>query len=148
MRSKHTNCVQKMMILTEQKFVNFYNEMKAVMATCVLHHTRYLHGLNEDTTMLERCLNGFDHEARSLAVIHALQLNQRELLKANEDHHQEEDHQEEDHQEEDHSSPSPHLFLHQTVPTAVKDGVEAIEVSRALHQLFTMVHAANVVYCK
>ena len=145
MRSKHTNCVQKMMILTEQKFVNFYNEMKAVMATCVLHHTRYLHGLNEDTTMLERCLNGFDHEARSLAVIHALQLNQRELLKANEDH------QEEDHQE-DHSSPSlspsPHLFLHQTVPTAVKDGVEAIEVSRALHQLFTMVHAANVVYCK
>ena len=145
MRSKHTNCVQKMMILTEQKFVNFYNEMKAVMATCVLHHTRYLHGLNEDTTMLERCLNGFDHEARSLAVIHALLLNQRELLKANEDH------QEEDHQE-DHSSPSlspsPHLFLHQTVPTAVKDGVEAIEVSRALHQLFTMVHAANVVYCK
>jgi hypothetical protein len=132
-----------MMILTEQKFVNFYNEMKAVMATCVLHHTRYLHGLNEDTTMLERCLNGFDHEARSLAVIHALQLNQRELLKANEDHHQEEDHQ-----EEDHRSPSPNLFLHQTVPTAVKDGVEAIEVSRALHQLFTMVHAANVVYCK
>ena len=129
------------MRLTEQKFVNFYNEMKAVMATCVLHHTRYLHGLNEDTTMLERCLNGFDHEARSLAVIHALQLNQRELLKANEEDHQ-----------EDHSSPSlspsPHLFLHQTVPTAVKDGVEAIEVSRALHQLFTMVHAANVVYCK
>jgi len=139
-----------MMILTEQKYVNFYNEMKAVMATCVMHHTRYLHWLNEDTTMMERCLNGFDHETRSLAFINALQLNQRELLKANEDHHQEEDHQEGHHQEEDHSSPSPspHLFLHQTVPTAVKDGVEAIEVSRALHQLFTMVHAANVVYCK
>ena len=142
MRSKHTKCVQGMMRLTEQKFVNFYNEMKAVMATCVLHHTRYLHGLNEDTTMLERCLHGFDHEARSLAVINALQLNQRELLKANEDHHQEEDHSSPS------PSPSPHLFLHQTVPTAVKDGVEAIEVSRALHQLFTMVHAANVVYCK